>query len=264
MAHRPPFRPGFGGPPPGPPGRPGPPMFRPPVGAPAPRPGNPHSFARPPPNTAVVDARKRAAEAASKVLGADVTADFVYQARREQEQAEQFAATQRAFEHQHRQQQMAQAQAGYSSVDGGYAATFAQSQMEIPKMPKAKKPKVKPNRGAGGEKWFDPTLDEWDPKSYRIFCGDLGKEVNDDVLGKAFKHYPSFQKARVVRNVATKKSKGYGFVAFADGKDYLKAMKEMQGKYIGNRPVKLRKSNWDERNLKRKDPKKSKGKKSKK
>ena len=116
--------------------------------------------------------------------------------------------------------------------------------------------------------------------SYRIFCGDLGKEVNDDLLGKAFKHYPSYQRARVVRNMASKKSRGYGFVAFGDGKDFLKAMTEMQGaggreeewvvgdadecmragKYVGNRPIKLRKGNWQERNIQRKGPKSKKGK----
>lgn len=88
-------------------------MFRPPMGAPPGAP--PPNFARPPPapqsTAAVADARKRAAEAASRVLGADATGDFVYQARREQEQAEQLAATQRAFEHQYIQQQLAQAQA---------------------------------------------------------------------------------------------------------------------------------------------------------
>eukprot|EP00045_Choanoeca_perplexa_P003209 m.29121 g.29121 ORF g.29121 m.29121 type:complete len:261 (-) comp11925_c0_seq1:731-1513(-) len=252
MAGQPPMRPPFGAP-----GHPpsGPPMFRPPMGGPPRGNAPPASFARPAPNPAVMDARKRAAEAASRVLGQDATSDFVYEARREQQRAEEYAATQRAFEHQYMQQQVAQAHAGYANVDAGYAAGFASSQMEMPKMPKAKKPKVKPNREGGGEKWFDPTLDEWDPNSYRIFCGDLGKEVNDDLLGKAFKHYPSFQKARVVRNVASKKSRGYGFVAFGDGKDFLKAMTEMQGKYVGNRPIKLRKGNWQERNIQRKGPK---------
>ena len=44
-----------------------------------------------------------------------------------------------------------------------------------------------------------------------------------------------------------KKSKGYGFLSFADPNDYLKCMKEMQGQYVGNRPVKLRKSKWKDR-----------------
>lgn len=32
---------------------------------------------------------------------------------------------------------------------------------------------------------------------YRLFCGDLGNEVNDDVLSKAFSRFPSFNMARV-------------------------------------------------------------------
>ena len=53
---------------------------------------------------------------------------------------------------------------------------------------------------------------------------------------------------QVVKDKRTKKTKGYGFVSFMDSKDFAKALKEMNGKYIGNRPCKLRKSTWDERN----------------
>ena len=40
---------------------------------------------------------------------------------------------------------------------------------------------------------------------------------------------------------------GYGFVRFTDPIEGAKALREMDGKYIGNRPCKLRKSTWDER-----------------
>ncbi|GMP68075.1 hypothetical protein CsSME_00027814 [Camellia sinensis var. sinensis] len=82
---------------------------------------------------------------------------------------------------------------------------------------------------------------------YRLFCGDLGNEVNDDVLSKAFSRFPSFNMARVVRDKRTGKTKGYGFVSFANPLDLAAALKEMNGKYVGNRPIKLRKSNWRER-----------------
>jgi RNA recognition motif-containing protein len=95
----------------------------------------------------------------------------------------------------------------------------------------------------------DPTLEEWDPNDYRIFCGDLGNDVNDDTLARAFRHYPSFLKAKIVRDKHTKKSKGFGFVSFKDPHDFMNALKEMNGKYIGSRPVKLRKSTWKERNI---------------
>lgn len=68
-----------------------------------------------------------------------------------------------------------------------------------------------------------------------------------------------FCSMQVVRDKRTSKSKGFGFVSFSDSKDYAKALKEMNGKYIGNRPVKLKKSSWQDRLLK---PDKSKKKKS--
>ncbi|KAL8166674.1 hypothetical protein V2J09_008173 [Rumex salicifolius] len=102
-------------------------------------------------------------------------------------------------------------------------------------------------RKAAGQTWEDPTLAEWPENDYRLFCGDLGNEVNDDVLSKAFSRFPSFNMARVVRDKRTGKTKGYGFVSFANPYDLAAALKEMNGKYVGNRPIKLRKSNWKER-----------------
>lgn len=64
---------------------------------------------------------------------------------------------------------------------------------------------------------------------FRIFCGDLGNEVNDDILTRAFSRYPSFLKAKVIRDKRTGKTKGYGFVSFKDPNDYVRAMREMNG-----------------------------------
>lgn len=52
-------------------------------------------------------------------------------------------------------------------------------------------------REAAGTRWVDPTLAEWPENDFRIFVGDLGNEVSDDLLSKAFCRYPSFAKARV-------------------------------------------------------------------
>ncbi|CAA3027113.1 RNA-binding 42-like [Olea europaea subsp. europaea] len=90
-------------------------------------------------------------------------------------------------------------------------------------------------------------LAEWPENDYRLFCGDLGNEVNDDVLSKAFARFPSFNMARVVRDKWTGKTKGYGFVSFSNPADLAAALKEMNGNYVGNRPIKLRKSTWRER-----------------
>ncbi|CAJ0646263.1 3524_t:CDS:2, partial [Entrophospora sp. SA101] len=82
-------------------------------------------------------------------------------------------------------------------------------------------------RAAGGEVWEDSTLLEWDSNDYRLFCGDLGNEVTDDMLYKAFSKYSSIQKAKVIRDKRTGKSKGYGFVSFKDADEFVKAWKEM-------------------------------------
>ena len=97
-------------------------------------------------------------------------------------------------------------------------------------------------RQGGGQTWQDPSLLEWDPAHFRLFVGNLAGEVTDDSLLKAFCKYPSVEKARVVRDKRTTKSKGYGFVSFADGDEYFQAARDMQGKYIGSHPVLLRKS----------------------
>ncbi|MFH4973863.1 hypothetical protein AB6A40_000572 [Gnathostoma spinigerum] len=104
-------------------------------------------------------------------------------------------------------------------------------------------------RCGGGQVWEDNSLAEWDPNDFRIFCGDLGNEVSDELLAKAFRKYPSFQKAKVIRESRTNKSKGYGFVSFKHQDDFVRACREMDGKYVGNRPIKLRKSNWKDRSM---------------
>jgi len=113
---------------------------------------------------------------------------------------------------------------------------------------KTKKPK-KMIRVAGGQVWEDSSLLNWDHNDFRLFCGDLGNDVTDEVLTRTFSRYPSFQKARVVRDKRSNKSKGYGFVSFKDPADFTRAIKELNGKYVGSRPIKLSKSNWKDRNI---------------
>lgn len=44
----------------------------------------------------------------------------------------------------------------------------------------------------------------------QIFVGNLGNEVNDDLLSKAFMKYASFTKAKVVKDKRTNKRWGWG------------------------------------------------------
>ena len=104
-------------------------------------------------------------------------------------------------------------------------------------------------RKGAGVIWQDESLNEWPENDYRIFVGDLGNEVNDQVLANAFIKYPSFAKAKVIRNKITGKTKGYGFVSVTDVNDYIKIMREMNGKYVGNRPIKIKRSTWKDRSV---------------
>ena len=65
---------------------------------------------------------------------------------------------------------------------------------------------------------------------FRMFCGDLGNEVTDETLTRAFARYPSFVRAKVIRDKRTNKTKGYGFVSFRDPMDFTRAVREMNGK----------------------------------
>lgn len=112
-----------------------------------------------------------------------------------------------------------------------------------------KKVDKKTIRQAGGITWEDHSLADWPEDDFRIFCGDLGNDVNDELLTRTFSKFSSFQRAKVIRDKRTSKSKGYGFVSFKEPQDFIRAMKEMDGRYVGSRPIKLRKSTWRQRGM---------------
>ncbi|MCP9266428.1 RNA-binding protein 42 [Dirofilaria immitis] len=122
-------------------------------------------------------------------------------------------------------------------------------------------------RCGGGQVWEDKSLAEWDPNDFRIFCGDLGNEVSDELLAKAFRKYPSFQKLKSFAKLELINRKAmdlfpsnirmsadliylfFKLLCRINLIDFVRACREMDGKYVGNRPIKLRKSNWKERNM---------------
>lgn len=75
--------------------------------------------------------------------------------------------------------------------------------------------------------------------------GNLGREVTTEILSNLFRmKYPSFTMARVVESKVHKGSAGYGFIAFSNAMEGVKAMKEMNGKLCGSRPMKIQRSEW--------------------
>lgn len=134
----------------------------------------------------------------------------------------------------------------------GFTTTYVTKTAPPPPPPplEVKARQAAPVRTGAGDVWVDPTLAEWPDNDYRIFVGDLSKECRDEQLGGMFSQYKSFARARVVRSAFDQKGKGYGFVSFMDPMDCAKAIREMNGKYCGARPMKITKSTWEDRNLK--------------
>ncbi|GAA5870909.1 hypothetical protein JCM16303_001627 [Sporobolomyces ruberrimus] len=99
-------------------------------------------------------------------------------------------------------------------------------------------------RKGGGEVWEDQSLLEWDPAHFRLFIGDLDPAISDDAFTAAFSgpRFPSFVKGKVIRDKYTNKGRGFGFVSYTDPEDFLKVWKEMNGKYVGTRPVTIKKA----------------------
>merc|ERR1719274_511975 len=128
------------------------------------------------------------------------------------------------------------------STTGGGAAAAAKTMQAAPV-------KTTTVRRAAGKIWSDPTLDEWAADDFRLFCGDLGNEVTDDLLANAFRKYKSFQRAKIIRDKRSGRTKGYGFASFANPEDMIQALREVNGKYVGNRPIRLKKSAWKDRNI---------------
>ncbi|CAL4929332.1 unnamed protein product [Urochloa decumbens] len=75
---------------------------------------------------------------------------------------------------------------------------------------------------------------------HSIFVGDLAPDVTDYLLQETFRvNYPSVRGAKVVTDPNTGRSKGYGFVKFADENEKNRAMTEMNGVYCSTRPMRI-------------------------
>lgn len=76
---------------------------------------------------------------------------------------------------------------------------------------------------------------------FHLFVGDLSNEVNDEVLTQAFSTFGTVSEARVMWDMKTGRSRGYGFVAFRDRPDAEKALSSMDGEWLGSRAIRV---NW--------------------
>jgi len=105
-------------------------------------------------------------------------------------------------------------------------------------------------RAAAGQTWTDPTLTQWPENDFRLFVGNLAKDLKDHDLSQAFSKYPSFAMAKIMYNKTDGKSRGYGFVSVLDPKDCARAIREMNQSWLGSRPIQVKRSEWKDREWK--------------
>lgn len=76
---------------------------------------------------------------------------------------------------------------------------------------------------------------------FHVFVGDLSPDITTDDIKAAFAPFGSISDARVVKDMTTGKSKGYGFVSFYNKLDAENAILSMGGQWLGGRQIR---TNW--------------------
>ncbi|TKS84911.1 Phosphatidylinositol 3-kinase regulatory subunit alpha [Collichthys lucidus] len=87
-----------------------------------------------------------------------------------------------------------------------------------------------------------PTSQKKDTSShFHVFVGDLSPEITTEDIKAAFAPFGKISDCRVVKDMATGKSKGYGFVSFFNKWDAENAIQQMGGQWLGGRQIR---TNW--------------------
>uniref|UniRef100_A0A3B4AVE3 RRM domain-containing protein n=1 Tax=Periophthalmus magnuspinnatus TaxID=409849 RepID=A0A3B4AVE3_9GOBI len=76
---------------------------------------------------------------------------------------------------------------------------------------------------------------------FHVFVGDLSPEITTEDIKAAFTPFGKISDCRVVKDMATGKSKGYGFVSFFNKCDAENAIQQMGGQWLGGRQIR---TNW--------------------
>lgn len=75
--------------------------------------------------------------------------------------------------------------------------------------------------------------------SKKLYIGNLAFSVTQDSLKEAFASFGDIEEVTLVTDRETGRSRGFGFVTFANDADADKAMAEMNGKEIEGRAIKV-------------------------
>lgn len=75
-----------------------------------------------------------------------------------------------------------------------------------------------------------------------IFVGSLPFRVGEEELGQLFAQYGEVSSARIIKDRATGRSKGYGFVEMPDDAAAQRAIEELDGSEMGGRRIAVNKA----------------------
>jgi len=70
-----------------------------------------------------------------------------------------------------------------------------------------------------------------------LYVKNLNDDVDDETLRSEFAHCGTITSAKVMRDPATDKSRGFGFVCFSANEEATKAVTEMNGRMIKGKPI---------------------------
>lgn len=73
----------------------------------------------------------------------------------------------------------------------------------------------------------------------KLFVGGLAWATTDDGLRQAFERFGNVAEAKVIMDRETGRSRGFGFVSFADDGQGDAAMREMDGAQLDGRSIKV-------------------------
>jgi RNA recognition motif-containing protein len=75
--------------------------------------------------------------------------------------------------------------------------------------------------------------------SKKLFVGSLSWDTNDDALLQAFARFGEVVEAKVINDRDTGRSRGFGFVTFADDNAAEQAMSELDGTDLDGRTIRV-------------------------
>ena len=86
-----------------------------------------------------------------------------------------------------------------------------------------------------------------------IYVSNLGYSFQDEDLSKLFGEYGDVSSAKVITDKFTNRSKGFGFVEMPDKQAAETAIRELDGKMLDGRSVKVSEARAKEDNQRRSD-----------